>query len=301
MPQQRKLNRKGGAWRKTEDLIECWREAALLEIWIGVLWGYNATNDHFVQSHGIVTPDAFVKLVYTKVRQSRGSCQTSSLPMKRWTAITCRHVLDVRTTHDERIVIYDNENGHVVPIDTDKCLRPADPAFDVVFIPNALKRQKEEFLPLIAPDTVIAGEDVYSYGYFLSSSSEIATEVTNEINQGYFKGNIVNFSKSPKTPGSVSMSLSYAVVEGLSGGPVLTYHNGPKVVGMCHGNIQSRVTASEILEFKDATTEYRETITRIVEFGRAHHAAALVAFLREVKVQDFIVSSDRIQLTGLSD
>ncbi len=215
--------------------------------------------------------------------------------------ITCRHVLDVRTTHDERIVIYDNENGHVVPIDTDKCLRPADPAFDVVFIPNALKRQKEEFLPLIAPDTVIAGEDVYSYGYFLSSSSEIATEVTNEINQGYFKGNIVNFSKSPKTPGSVSMSLSYAVVEGLSGGPVLTYHNGPKVVGMCHGNIQSRVTASEILEFKDATTEYRETITRIVEFGRAHHAAALVAFLREVKVQDFIVSSDRIQLTGLSD
>ncbi len=64
VPQQRKLNRKGGAWRKTEDLIECWREAALLEIWIGVLWGYNATNDHFVQSHGIVTPDAFVKLVY---------------------------------------------------------------------------------------------------------------------------------------------------------------------------------------------------------------------------------------------
>ena len=41
------------------------------------------------------------------------------------------------------------------------------------------------------------------------------------------------------------MSLSYAVIEGLSGSPVLTYHNGPKLVGMCWGNLQSRIVASE--------------------------------------------------------
>jgi len=64
VPQERKLNRKGGAWRKTEDLIECWRDEGPLEIWIGVLWGNDEANDHFVQSHGIATPDAFVKLVY---------------------------------------------------------------------------------------------------------------------------------------------------------------------------------------------------------------------------------------------
>ena len=64
VPQERKLNRKGGAWRKTEDLIECWRDEGPLEIWIGVLWGNDKANDHFVQSHGIATPDAFVKLVY---------------------------------------------------------------------------------------------------------------------------------------------------------------------------------------------------------------------------------------------
>ena len=64
VPQQRKLNRKGGAWRKTEDLIECWRDKGPLEVWIGVLWGNNEANDHFVHSHGIATPDAFVKLVY---------------------------------------------------------------------------------------------------------------------------------------------------------------------------------------------------------------------------------------------
>lgn len=64
VPQHHKLNRSGGAWRKTEDLIECWREEGPLEIWIGVLWGSDEANDHFIHSHGIATPDAFVKLVY---------------------------------------------------------------------------------------------------------------------------------------------------------------------------------------------------------------------------------------------
>ena len=74
VPQHRKLNRTGGAWRKTEDLIECWRDQgeAPLEIWIGVLWGDNAADDHFVQSHGIATPDAFVKLVYRPETADKG-------------------------------------------------------------------------------------------------------------------------------------------------------------------------------------------------------------------------------------
>lgn len=64
VPQARKLNQNGGAWRKTEDLIECWRDKAYLQIWIGVRWGSDTNNDYFVNSHGIATPDEFVKLVY---------------------------------------------------------------------------------------------------------------------------------------------------------------------------------------------------------------------------------------------
>ena len=64
LPQAKGLNRKGGAWWKTEDLIECWRDEAPLEIWIAVNWGTDAGNDYFVNSHGIATPDAFLKLVY---------------------------------------------------------------------------------------------------------------------------------------------------------------------------------------------------------------------------------------------
>ncbi|WP_420419846.1 DNA/RNA non-specific endonuclease [Pacificispira sp.] len=65
-PQHSSFNR-SGAWRETEKRIECWRDEAdkgPLQIWIGVVWGKDEANDHFVGSHGIVTPDSFVKLVY---------------------------------------------------------------------------------------------------------------------------------------------------------------------------------------------------------------------------------------------
>ncbi len=64
-PQELRFNR-FGAWRETEKRIECWRDLHDLSIWIGVLWVENANNDYFMSSHGIPTPDAFVKLVINK-------------------------------------------------------------------------------------------------------------------------------------------------------------------------------------------------------------------------------------------
>ena len=49
-----------------------WRNRAILidELLVigGVLWGTDTSNDYFVQSHGIATPDAFWKVI---VRQGR--------------------------------------------------------------------------------------------------------------------------------------------------------------------------------------------------------------------------------------
>jgi endonuclease G len=64
-PQELRFNR-FGAWRETEKRIECWRDQTPLSIWIGVLWGEDSRNDYFMSSHGIPTPDAFVKLVINK-------------------------------------------------------------------------------------------------------------------------------------------------------------------------------------------------------------------------------------------
>ena len=52
LPQAARFNGGGGAWRRTEQISECYREITTLHIWGGVLWGAEATNDLFRDSRG---------------------------------------------------------------------------------------------------------------------------------------------------------------------------------------------------------------------------------------------------------
>ena len=61
LPQTQTLNL--GAWKRTEIITECYRDFDELLVIGGVIWGNNAKDDHFVQSHGVATPDAFWKLI----------------------------------------------------------------------------------------------------------------------------------------------------------------------------------------------------------------------------------------------
>jgi len=61
LPQTSQMNR--GAWLLTEEIIECYRDINELLVIGGVIWGDNPTDDYFVQSHGVKTPDAFWKVV----------------------------------------------------------------------------------------------------------------------------------------------------------------------------------------------------------------------------------------------
>ena len=213
--------------------------------------------------------------------------------------ITCRHVVEARRP-DELLAIFDNERHVLVPVDPESVVFPVSSSrLDLAFIQNALRRSKAQFFPLLEPTSITIGESIYSFGYFRSQGNDLVDAVAGTGEYGYFKGNIVNFSGSRVTPGSTALSLSYPIVEGLSGSPVLTYHYGPKVVGMCYGNVQSRVTAREVIEYKDQSVEYKETVVRIVEFGRAHHAAGIIAFLQEALVEGFVVSSHRVNIPGL--
>ena len=203
--------------------------------------------------------------------------------------LTCRHVLDVQREENEVLAVFDNERNRIVPIECVEVSQHLN--LDAAFIPNALQRGKAEFLPILSPDLILMGESVYTVGYYSSGV---------HLNVGYFKGNIVNFSNPEQDLKQTSISLSYAVIEGLSGSPVLTYHNGPKIVGLCRGNIQSRVVASEVVEYKDDHSKLQETITRIVELGQAYHAATLITFLQDIDVHGFVVSSERVNSPGLS-
>ena len=197
--------------------------------------------------------------------------------------LTCRHVVDVNMNDDESVVIVDAEMNQAIPVEEIKYA--SRPDFDVAFIPDAFRRPKRHFFPVLSPQRILMGEDVYSVGFFVSDGNVVA---------GYFKGNIVNLEQFKESPGLAGMSLSYAVIEGLSGSPVLTYHNGPKILGLCHGSVQSRIAPREILEYQDERLELRETVTRIVELGQAYHASSLIQFLEEVGAQGYVVSSERV-------
>ena len=197
--------------------------------------------------------------------------------------MTCRHVTDVNKQEDELVAVFDGERNQFVPIED--LQYPQSPSLDMAYMPNALGSPKKEFCPILSPEQIAMGKDVYSVGFYVAGQIP---------ESGYFKGNIVNFTQSERTPTLTEISLSYAVIEGFSGSPVLVYHNGPKVVGLCHGSVQSCISPREILEYQDERLKLQETVTRIVELGRAYHASVLVKFLEEVGAEGYIVSSQNV-------
>ncbi len=61
LPQASKMNQ--GAWLRTEEITECYRDIDELLIIGGVIWGNNSEDDYFVKSHGVKTPDAYWKVI----------------------------------------------------------------------------------------------------------------------------------------------------------------------------------------------------------------------------------------------
>lgn len=70
VPQNKVMNRYG-AWKRTETLVECYRDDINkplgMDVLSGVLIGSDINNDHFTISHSLMsTPDYMWKLVYFK-------------------------------------------------------------------------------------------------------------------------------------------------------------------------------------------------------------------------------------------
>jgi len=61
LPQTSQMNR--GAWLATEEIVECYRDIDELLVLGGTIWGNNPSDDYFLKSHGVATPDAFWKVI----------------------------------------------------------------------------------------------------------------------------------------------------------------------------------------------------------------------------------------------
>lgn len=206
--------------------------------------------------------------------------------------LTCRHVVSIELPDGQQIAVLDNEKDTFSPVSD--IVLPSQSGLDLAFLRNALGRPKSEFFPILTPKRLVVGKDVFCFGFF-ATGGRFA-----DVEQGYFSGRIVNFFSSEPSPISYSLMLPFPVLEGMSGSPILTYHNGTKLVGLSYGNRSSRILASEVLLYKDEKKEYKETIHRIVEFGVAYHCATIIDFLSQIGVKGFVVSDEQVNIPGLS-
>ena len=62
VPQVASLNQ--GLWEATDSVAECYRDIAPLRVYGGVVFN-NASNDYFLNSHGLPTPDYIWKVIVT--------------------------------------------------------------------------------------------------------------------------------------------------------------------------------------------------------------------------------------------
>jgi hypothetical protein len=204
--------------------------------------------------------------------------------------LTCRHVVQA-VPDGGRLALFNNLTQSLVEIAAPARF-PSNAVVDLALISVPL--QNETYLPILAPLTLRVGEDAFTYGYFAIGGD------SNQIENGYFAGKIVNFFNA-NNASTASLTLPFASIEGMSGSPVLTYHNGVKLIGMIIGNRSSRILASEVQSYQDDKVEFRETINRIIEFGIAYHPAAIVNFLAEVGLTGHVITDSRVQLPGIED
>lgn len=61
MPQTSILNQQ--SYLIAEEVFECWRDIVNLNTIVGIIMGNNATNDYFVNSHGVRTPDFYWRII----------------------------------------------------------------------------------------------------------------------------------------------------------------------------------------------------------------------------------------------
>jgi hypothetical protein len=174
-----------------------------------------------------------------------------------------------------RLAVLDRAAPRLVPIT--KILYPGDAGLDMALLPGVLDGSTKQF-PILTSGLFRVGEDVGTYGYY-SQTGHVAQMV-----DGYFKGHVVSF----RTDRYVTITLSYPVIEGLSGSYVTTAHNGAKLVGMCFGSESQRVLAQEVVEIKEGERERREEVHRIVEFGMAYRSEVIETFCNECGVQPVV-------------
>ena len=205
--------------------------------------------------------------------------------------MTCRHVVDIEYDRDSQwLALHDLRTGRFVNLP--EPIYSPTPTLDLALLPEVLPG-KVEFFPILFPRLLHIGQSVNSLGYYAPGGQR------RTATRGYFSGSIVNIEKDPSRGDRTILTLPYPIIEGLSGSPVLTYHNGPKLVGVAFGSQSQRIIAAEVLEVEEDQTRFRETVNRLVEFGLAYSPMVLMEFHSSIGMNHIHLSEQRHPELGL--
>jgi hypothetical protein len=202
--------------------------------------------------------------------------------------ITCRHVVDVPLKTGDVLGVTDQTRGVWQGIDQASIAYPDD-RLDLAFIPHALRRASG-YIPLLPDSNTLTGTDVHTWGFY-----ERSTDDGVELTSGFFRGAIINREAAGPTMPHGDISLPFPIVEGLSGAPIIDYHNGTKAVGIAYGSTSQRVQAFEDIHVTEDGREIIERTMRVVEFGRAFPASTIIAFLQAAGATDYLVTEGSVE------
>ena len=208
--------------------------------------------------------------------------------------LTCRHVVEVRDADNTLLPIgvMNTETGRIKPVET--VTVPDSPDLDLAFIPDGVERESRGYFPMLPDAQLALGTDVYSLGHYARGGSLDALTI------GYFSGKVVTARTGDADKGDWGgLALPYAVIEGVSGSAILTFHSGSKLVGICHGSESQRVLAYEVVDMQDGDVRYREEVHRIVEFGQGYPASTIEWFLRSESIDGFMVTAESPEIADI--
>lgn len=234
-----------------------------------------------------MNPTLFIYKIYQKLAEGEPIyCGTAFPITPTGHFLTCYHVMNQNLEDGDQMVLLDNETNEFCIID--KFLH--DQKLDIALLINPLKKGRKHFLPIIDSSILFIGKDVFTVGYYKDQGTK------EKVVQGYFKGNIVNFSPNGLVKGGLVSKVSFPIIEGLSGSPLLTYHKGVKVVGMNVGNNEHRIQQSIVMEYRDNEKHFQETTNRIVEFGISLHPMMIVTFLKRNNIEEYLMTSEHFDI-----
>lgn len=199
--------------------------------------------------------------------------------------LTCRHVAESIRDGEHLAVLHVDNAGErreslIIP---EEVLFPDDDGLDLAYLPKAANVIKSRVAwPLGEQSWILMSIEAHTFGY-TAGGNPFPVEV------GYHSGSVVARRNSdPNLGGFPSLVLSFPVLEGMSGSPLLSAESpnlSRRVIGICCGNESHRIVAREVVSTEIDGREVREQVQRLVEQGLALPLWTILDFLQEIGVE----------------